>query len=143
MARCYRRITAIIGYKQQRRGQGGKEISWVGGMGVVGCARGCIALGSVSVSFAYDQTDYRVTLEYSTLHSSNIIPPNLHRAMSVPTSSGVSAFLVSRDSANFFDLLERLDGVWAGSRVESWVLGAGAGANSDGGRMRLVGGVPS
>jgi hypothetical protein len=88
-----------------------------------------------------------VTVDYSASlapHPNSFQTINLRPyALSTRIPGAVSAFVLPRESANFFDLLERYE-VWR--RVER-VLAAAVGANGEGdtmgSRMRMVGGVPS
>lgn len=88
----------------------------------------------------------RVTLDYTSSlnpHSNTFQTINLNpHALSTRIPGAISAFVIPRESANFFDLLERYE-VWKRvegvmSRVVNQDDGAGVGS-----RIRMVGGVPS
>lgn len=87
----------------------------------------------------------RVTLDYasSAAHLASSDPFSLAasaRAIAVPLPSAISAFILPhRDSANFFDLLDRLE-LW--KRIDE--LGAlSAPGLAEGARILGVGGVPT
>jgi len=84
-----------------------------------------------------------VTLDYasSAHHLSHLDPFSLAanaQALSVPLPTAISTFIIPhRDSANFFDLLERLD-LWR-RLDELGVLSGPAVAEG----VRMLGGVPT
>jgi hypothetical protein len=88
-----------------------------------------------------------LTLEYTaflnpqanTFQTLNLNP----HALSTRIPGALSAFVIPRESANFFDLLERYE-VWTRlERVMSAGTQSGFGEEVAESRLRMVGGVPS
>ena len=87
----------------------------------------------------------RVTLDYATssAHLASLDPFSLvanAQAVAVPLPTAISAFILPRhNSANFFDVLERLE-LWR--RLDELGVMSGP-AVAEGARMLGVGGVPT
>lgn len=83
-------------------------------------------------------------MEYTAFlnpHANTFQTLNLNpHALSTRIPGAISAFVIPRESANFFDMMERYE-VW--KRLERVMIKSGLGDGGAESRLRMVGGVPS